>query len=87
MDRLPLELIAHLKRANRMLRKLRTYLGRVIRDIGRKIEATAGTKRRLRGCYYWRGACASSISAGPRSIPCMRRRSNTSARAASSSSM
>src|SRR3954464_10577331 len=26
------------KRANRMLRKLRTYLGRVIRDIGRKIE-------------------------------------------------
>ncbi|MGY4334568.1 hypothetical protein ACVWWG_008985 [Bradyrhizobium sp. LB7.2] len=26
------------KRANRMLRKMRTYLGRVIRDIGRKIE-------------------------------------------------
>ena len=26
------------KRANRTLRKLRTYLGRVIRDIGRKIE-------------------------------------------------
>src|SRR6266487_4839074 len=26
------------KRANRMLKKLRTYLGRVIRDIGRKIE-------------------------------------------------
>ncbi len=27
------------KRANRMLRKLRTYLGRIIRDISRKIEA------------------------------------------------
>src|SRR3954451_21570006 len=26
------------KRANRMLKKLRTYLGRIIRDIGRKIE-------------------------------------------------
>jgi len=30
------------KRANRMLRKLRTYLGRVIRDIGRKIEGNSG---------------------------------------------
>lgn len=30
------------KRANRMLRKLRTYLGRVIRDIGRKIEGDGG---------------------------------------------
>lgn len=30
------------KRANRMLRKLRTYLGRVIRDIGRKIEDNGG---------------------------------------------
>lgn len=30
------------KRANRMLKKLRTYLGRVIRDIGRKIEDNAG---------------------------------------------
>jgi len=27
------------KRANRMLKKLRTYLGRIIRDIGRKIDA------------------------------------------------
>ena len=26
------------KRANRALKKLRTYLGRVIRDVGRKIE-------------------------------------------------
>src|SRR6202047_2215411 len=30
------------KRANRMLKKLRTYLGRVIRDIGRKIEGEGG---------------------------------------------
>jgi IS5 family transposase len=30
------------KRANRMLKKLRTYLGRVIRDIGRKIEGDGG---------------------------------------------
>src|SRR5438445_13499637 len=30
------------KRANRMRRKLRTYLGRVIRDIGRKIEGNGG---------------------------------------------
>src|SRR3954464_4281148 len=36
---------AHAKqfnRANRMLKKLRTYLGRVIRDIGRKIEGNGG---------------------------------------------
>src|SRR5258705_3705051 len=30
------------KRANRMLKKLRTYLGRVIRDIARKIEGNGG---------------------------------------------
>ena len=30
------------KRANRTLKKLRTYLGRVIRDIGRKIEGDSG---------------------------------------------
>jgi IS5 family transposase len=30
------------KRANRMPKKLRTYLGRVIRDIGRKIEGDGG---------------------------------------------
>src|SRR6202022_2234890 len=30
------------KRANRMLKKLRTLLGRVIRDIGRKIEGDSG---------------------------------------------
>src|ERR1700716_1881254 len=30
------------KRANRMLKKLRTYLGRIIRDIGRKLEGDSG---------------------------------------------
>src|SRR3981189_2708945 len=30
------------RRANRMLKKLRTYLGRIIRDIGRKIEGNGG---------------------------------------------
>jgi transposase, IS5 family len=33
---------AHAECANRMLKKLRTYLGRVIRDIGRKIEGDSG---------------------------------------------
>jgi IS5 family transposase len=32
----------HVERANRMLRKLRTYLGRVIRDVARKIEGNDG---------------------------------------------
>jgi IS5 family transposase len=35
------------KRANRMLKKLRTYLGRVIRDIGRKIEGDSGLEGRF----------------------------------------
>ena len=71
------------KRANRMLKKLRTLLGRVIRDIGRKIEGDSGAKGYSHSCYCWRGACASrnNISAAGRSIPCMRRRSNASARA------
>jgi IS5 family transposase len=71
------------KRANRMLKKLRTYLGRVIRDIGRKIEGDSGREGTSHSCYCWRGACASrsNISAAGRSIPCMRRKSNASAKA------
>jgi hypothetical protein len=34
------------KRANRLLKKLRTYLGRVIRDIARKIEGQRRPRRR-----------------------------------------
>jgi IS5 family transposase len=30
------------KRANRMPKKLRTYLRRIIRDLGRKIEGDSG---------------------------------------------
>ncbi len=37
------------KRANRALKKLRTYLGRVIRDIGRKIEGDAWLKEMVFG--------------------------------------
>src|SRR5882762_8890115 len=46
-------------------------------------RATAGAKGRSHSCYCWRGACASrsNISAAGRSIPCMRRKSNASARA------
>jgi hypothetical protein len=71
------------KRANRMLKKLRTYLGRVIRDIGRKIEGDSGREGTSHSCYCWRGACASrsNISAAGRYIPCMRRKSNASAKA------
>jgi hypothetical protein len=36
------------KRANRMLKKLRTLLGRVIRDIARKIEGDGGLEAHLR---------------------------------------
>jgi IS5 family transposase len=35
------------KRANRALRKLRTYLGRIIRDIARKIEGDGGLKEAI----------------------------------------
>src|ERR1700721_1405724 len=35
------------KRANRMLKKLRTYLGRVIRDIGRKIEGNGALEAKF----------------------------------------
>src|SRR6202048_1556518 len=46
-------------------------------------RATAGSKGCSHSCYCWRAACASSsnVSAGRRSIPCMRRKSNASARA------
>src|SRR4249919_2909148 len=37
------------KRANRMLKKLRTYLGRVIRDIGRKIENNGVLEAKVAG--------------------------------------
>jgi hypothetical protein len=71
------------KRARRMLKKLRTYLGRVMRDIGRKSAGNAALEGRFARLLCWRAASTSSsrASAGRRSIPCMRRRSNASARA------
>jgi len=71
------------KRANRMLKKLRTYLGRVIRDITRKIEGDSGHEAAFTQLLILARRCASnsSASAGPRSIPCTRRKSNASARA------
>jgi transposase, IS5 family len=37
------------KRANRSLRKLKTYLGRVIRDIGRRIDGDPELEEILAG--------------------------------------
>jgi len=56
------------KRANRMLKKLRTYLDRVIRDIGRKSRTTDALEVKFRkACYCCaaRPRAGSSISAGP----------------------
>ena len=72
------------KRANRALKTLRTYLGRVIRDIARKIERDGWLKEMVFGpSCRWPGACAirSSASAGRRSIPCTPRRWSASAKA------
>src|SRR5262249_42983292 len=68
------------KRANRSLRKLKTYLGRVIRG------ASSGMKicgKRSYGPCSWPGACwsRSAASAAARSIPCTPQRSSASARA------
>ena len=46
-----------------MLRKLRTYLGRVIRDIGRKIEAMAA-EAVFTSCYCCSRVASSSTSRG-----------------------
>ena len=58
------------KRANRALRKLKTYLGRVIRDIGRKIDGDDAARGSFASAALpWRAACAS------RSAPARRARS------------
>ena len=72
------------KRAGKALRKLRTYLGRVIRDIRRKIAGDDGLARGLRATALSRRARAArrtAASAAARSIRCTRPRSNASARA------
>ena len=66
------------KRANRMLKKLRTLLGRVVRDIGRKLDGDSG----LQGAFAKLLLLARRVhEQKQRSIPCMRRKSNASARA------
>ena len=72
------------KRANRALKTLRTYLGRVIRDIGRKIEHDGWLRRWCSSpscCAPGGCAISSSASAGRRSIPCTPRRWSALAKA------
>src|SRR3954449_5920462 len=61
------------KRANRALKTLRTYLGRVIRDIGRKIGGDARRREIFAQPLSWHGGYANSAggSVDPRSTACM----------------
>jgi IS5 family transposase len=61
------------KRARRMLKFLRTRLGRLIRDIGRKIEGDGELEALFVPPPAWPAGSAirTSASAGPRSTPCM----------------
>jgi len=77
---------AHAKqfnRAKRMLKKLRTYLGRVIRDITRKIEGDSGHEAAFAQLLLLARRVHEQQQGqrGQRSIPCTRRKSNASARA------
>ena len=80
------------KRANRALKTIRTYLGRVTRDIVRKIGATPNRRASspIRSCSAAGCASSASISADAKACPrapsrgsnrYMRPRSNASARA------
>ena len=70
------------KRANKALRKLKTYLGRTIRDIGRQIAGGAISRRSSSGLCIWQVGCSTRavIREAARSIAFMPRRSNASAR-------
>ena len=72
------------KRANRALKKLRTYLGRVIRTSPARSRAMAGSGRwSSDASWRWPGRCAirPSASAAPKFIRCTRRRWSALARA------
>ena len=72
------------KRANRALRTLRTYLGRVCRDLVRKIKGQPAAERASSPSRCrWPSRCATSARTrgARRSIRCTRPRSNASARA------
>jgi len=76
------------KRYNRNLKFLRTRLGRLIRDIGRKVEGDAALAKRpspSRSQGPARSAPRNSASAAGSSIPGTRRRPSASARARSTS--
>jgi hypothetical protein len=66
------------KRAHRSLRKLRTYLGRVIRDLERRIVGKEDLREAfVRPLYLARRVLEqSAASAVARSIPCTRQRSS-----------
>ena len=70
------------KRANRALRTLRTYLGRIARDIVRKIKGDAELKRVFAEplSLAWRVRDQRQNQRGRKSIRCTRPRSNASAR-------
>jgi IS5 family transposase len=70
------------KRARRQLKFLRTRLGRIIRDIRRKIDGDAALEARFGPLSIWRSGCVPriSISAAPRSMRYMPLRSSASAR-------
>ena len=67
----------------RSLRRLKTYLGRVIRDIGRRIDGDPELEEIFaRPLSLSRRVLAQDqVSADPRSIPCTRRKWSASARA------
>ena len=72
------------KRANRMLRRLRTMLGRVGRDISRKIagdDRLCGPPSRCRSPGPARTEQRRGDRAAARSTACMPRRSSASAKA------
>jgi hypothetical protein len=71
------------KRANRALRTLRTYLGRVTRDIMRKIKGKADLESvfTLPLSFSRRCAISARTNEGRKSIRCTRQRSNASTKA------
>jgi hypothetical protein len=74
------------KRANWALRKLKTYLGRVIRDIARKIDGDPGLETKFALLLSLaRRVRRSAGSAAPRSTACTRPRWSASARASRTS--
>jgi|ERR1700757_106117 hypothetical protein len=66
------------KRARRSLRRLQTYIGRIIRDVGRKISRDGALEPMFATELMRRGRCASSNSDSgvTKSTACTRSRMN-----------